>query len=148
MNPLAQLLAQAEQELQQAKQLVAELQVNVDALRVAKDSYDQHIGALPGVKPFILPILAPLTPPPVVSKNTRGMVTPTILAVLGDGKARTVEETLIEVNEKLPSPTSRASLRSTLGNLKEKGAVTSASYGKYQIAAQKCETPSDTSGNS
>lgn len=156
MNPVAELLAKAENELLQAKQFVMELQLQVDALRVAKNSYDQHMVGRPSVTPLIPPIILPPLPqrefgkplPHVATRNTKGMVTPTILEVLADGKPRSVEQILSEVNERLTVPTSRASLRSTLGNLKERGFIASSSYGMYQGGSQKGETPSNTSGNS
>ncbi len=79
------------------------------------------------------------TDPP---KNHKGSLTPVILSVLADRVVRSIDDVLPEVNAQMEMPTTRASLRATLGNLKNAGKIASPGYGKYQ-GLVKDESPAN-----
>jgi hypothetical protein len=78
-------------------------------------------------------------------KNPKGSLTPVILEVLSDGAVRDMDQMLAEVNERMVNPTTRDSLRSTLGTLRKKGEIESPGYGKY--SRQKGESLADSTAS-
>lgn len=66
------------------------------------------------------------------AKNAKGALTPVILQVVGDGKIRNTDEVLAAVNARMSTPTTRDSVRSTLGHLIAAGKICKPAYGKYQ----------------
>lgn len=75
-------------------------------------------------------------------KNPKGSLTPVIHEVLSDGAIRDMDQMLADVNKRMVNPTTRDSLRSTLGTLRKRGEIESPGYGKY--SSRKGESPADS----
>jgi len=162
MDQLNKLLAEKQHALAKAKATVSELQIQVDTLRrtlamMKPTAYEQFLRSSEtntGVQQELgslnsesmRPVEEKKNAAPI--KNPKGSLSPAIIELMKDGKTRSVEETLNDVNERLSLPSTLGSVRATLGNLKEKGYLVSASYGRYQIAAKKDEAPNSANSNS
>jgi hypothetical protein len=163
MDELNNLLAEKEHALAKAQATVSELQVQVDTLRktlamMKPTAYEQFLRSSEA-KPSDSPELGSPNAKSVQSveakqvaatpiKNPKGSLSPAIIELMKDGKTRSIEETLNDVNLWLAVPSTLGSVRATLGNLKAQGHLVSASYGRYQIAGPKSEAPNDANGNS
>ena len=149
-------LAHKEALLIQAEAMVAELRQQVQILRsAAKPSKFEAL--LAGQVP-IAPTTKPVTNltaavtaseaamKTVDEKNEKGAVSKTILKVLADGKPKSVDQVMNEVNQLLDKPTTKGSMRGTLANLKNANMVIKTAYGEYAIHPQKVENPTSTNG--
>jgi hypothetical protein len=76
-------------------------------------------------------------------RNPKGALTPAIIDLLKDGRQRNIDEIYEGVNEKLNRPTTRDSVRATLGSLKNSRKIANPSYGKYALGTQEGESPTD-----
>lgn len=162
MEQLNRLLAEKESALAKAQATVLELQNQVDTLRKTlamlkptkfeeflKSEFDQTQLTTAKQKPNEQPNAQAPASNAIMEqhpqKNSKGALSPVILRVMADGKTRTVEETLADVNCHMAIPTTRGSVRATLGKLKEKNELVSVGYGKYQLPKEKGEGLSVTS---
>lgn len=79
-----------------------------------------------------------------IEKNHKGALRPIILQVLADGNIRDIDQVYSETNALLPTPTTRDSIRATLGIMKGLGVISSPGYGKYVKSKSDGEPPSVT----
>lgn len=147
MDPLKQLIEMKRQALKNAKAEVAALSEQIQALEAMKPTVHESVLIQTEVRPMALaqkpeePVITPTAMPQhqEQQKNSKGSLTPVILGVLSDGNVRDMDQMLRDVNQRMVNPTTRDSLRSTLGALRKKGDIESPGYGKYSI--QKGESP-------
>lgn len=149
-------LAQKEALLTQAEAMVAELRQQIQTLRSA--AQPSKFETLLAGQALIAPTTkqaANFTAAVTVSeaamktvdeKNEKGVVSKTILQVLADGKPKSVDQAMNEVNQLLDKPTTKGSMRGTLANLKNANLVIKTAYGEYAIQPQKGESPTSTNG--
>ena len=77
-----------------------------------------------------------------IEKNHKGALRPVILQVLADGQTRDIDQVYSEVNAQLLVPTTRNSIRTTLGIMKVAGVISSPKYGKYVKSKLEADEPS------
>lgn len=154
-NPILQKIQEKELARDRARADIAQLDLQIKTLhqtlemlepteyerylksQESKESQSQ-ISAGPLTDDVIQNIPVRVDPP----KNHKGSLTPVILSVLADRVVRSIDDVLPEVNAQMEMPTTRASLRATLGNLKNAGKISSPGYGKYQGLGKE-ENPAD-----
>ena len=148
MDALKQLLELKIKALESAKAEVRELSEQIQTLKGMTPTVHEKalaetevLQTKPAMQQAAFPRAAMAQSDQAQHKNTKGTLTPVILDVLSDGIVRNMDEMLRDVNERMPNPTTRDSLRSTLGTLRSKKEIDSPGYGKY--ASQKGESPAD-----
>lgn len=149
-------LAQKEALLIQAEAMVAELRQQIQTLRsAAKPSKFETLLAgqvpiAPTAKQVTNSTTTVTTTEAVTrtadEKNEKGAVSKTIFQVLADGKPKSVDQAMNEVNQLLDRPTTKGSMRATLANLKNANMLIKTAYGEYAIHPQKVESPTSTNG--
>lgn len=151
MDPLKQLIEAKRQALQKAKADVVAIAEQVKALEAMMPTPYEVYLAQKNDNPVAqihktLQATGDLKIHPSASveqqKNPKGSLTPVILNVLSDGIVRDMDDMLRDVNKRMNTPTTRDSLRSTLGILRKKQEIESPGYGKYSIP--KSESPANS----
>mgnify|MGYP003612610678 CR=1 FL=1 len=149
MDPLLLLIEQKRQALQNAKAEVVALIEQIRTLEGMRPTVHESVLVKTEVKqadPVPQQVQAvhevQEQPRQDQQKNQKGSLTPVILEVLSDGAVRDMDQMLADVNERMVNPTTRDSLRSTLGTLRKKGEIESPGYGKY--SSRKGESPADS----
>jgi hypothetical protein len=148
MDPLLLLIEQKRQALQNAKAEVAALIKQIQILEGMQRTVHESVlvkaeenQATPAPPQVQTAHEIQEQSPQDQQKNPKGSLTPVILEVLSDGVVRDMDQMLADVNQRMPNPTTRDSLRSTLGTLRKKGEIESPGYGRY--SSQKGESPAD-----
>ena len=152
-NQILQKIQEKESAKAKALEDVAILDLQIKTLTSTLEmleptEYEQYLHAKASESPVAQPVegvqeASVGSKPSSTTKNTKGALTPVILDVAADGKVRTIDEMLEDVNAKMEIPTTRDSVRATLNNLKSIGKLQRPEYGKYQGVNQKGESPAD-----
>lgn len=153
-NPILQKIKEKEAAKAKALEDVATLDLQIKTLKTTLEmleptEYEQYLHAKASESSVAQPAggvqeASVGSKPTSTTKNTKGALTPVILDVATDGKVRTIDEMLEDVNAKMEIPTTRDSVRATLNNLKSLGKLQRPEYGKYQGVNQKGESPADS----
>lgn len=150
-NPILQKIKEKESARAKALADVAQLDLQIKTLKQTLEmleptEYEKYLQAKVSEQP-VVDVTMVATEVSVASKqntaakNPKGALTPVILNVATDGKVRTIDDMLLDVNAKMNVPTTRDSVRATLNHLKNTGRIQSPGYGKYQGIDKKGESP-------
>lgn len=148
-NPILQKIQEKESAMAKALADAAQLELQIKTLRQTLEmleptEYEKYLKAKAENQPSAtankeaISVGASSTSAP--EKNPKGTLTPAILNVASDGKIRSIDDVLEDVNKQMSVPTTRDSVRATLNHLKSVGKIHSPGYGRYQGIDKKGES--------